>query len=348
MLVKKSSSAVRFCVSSRPEQEINWSIGRSANSLNSILRLEEHTRHDITRLARHEIDRLASLVDSRTQEELVDHLSTRANGLFMWVKVASRDIVRSCMNGVAGTSEDLLARLNILPDEINALYLRILQRRMDEATHNEGLCMLGVVAFGRKSFSLREFGFILTGRENNTKEEQASLRRRIDAFIGGLLEHRSGRIVFTHETVGGFVRNLIDREPDMLQLVEAHHKLANACLWLLLCFESKDSQDAASKTLSSSDGFRLRGLTRYSTYNWLYHVTSARDIVHHETLRGPPPLISIGNEQILHWQEIYLARCWERPLLMGHDCHPARTTLALLLFSVTTVGIFSLQEVFHQ
>lgn len=338
--VEISSTTVRICVSSRPEQEIDCSIGPSANRLNSVLGLEEHTQQDIILLANQEISRLSSLMESEKRSEIVEHLTTRAHGLFMWVKLASRDVVRSWINGVVVTSEDLLRRLEILPDEINDLYLQMLQRRMKDSTNDDGLCMLGVVTFGRRSFNIREFFFIMTGRTVQKNEEQDALQRKIDACTGGLLEHRRGRIVFAHNTVQVFVRNLAKHESYMIQLMEAHQKLADACLLLLHSFESLDSKNASSKPLSMSDGLQLKDLTRYSTHYWLYHYKSATD--HSQRIKAPSPY-PISNEQILHWQKIYLARCWEQPLLMADDCHPAKSALAFVLMSVTRHDIFTSQ-----
>lgn len=188
----------------------------------------------------------------------------------MWVKLASRDIVRSCMVGVGADTDGLLRRLDRLPEEVTQLYSQILQKRT-----GEGLLMLGVVAFGKRSFTLREFYFILHLKTEKTDTELDSLRRRIDSDTGGLLDYHTGRVVFSHETVSSFIHNLFRKKPSSSPLIEASQRLSKACLLLLQSFEhSQVSKWHHEPNLSENDGYRLRELRIYSVLYWLYHLSS--------------------------------------------------------------------------
>lgn len=343
-LAEIASKSVRICVSSRPEQEIACSISPTVNAQNSVLKLEEHTRADITILATQEISRLSSLLDSPSRTKLIENLSTRANGLFMWVKLASRDIVRSCMKGVGADTDRLLGRLDRLPEEVTQLYLQVLQKRTEQPDQNEGLLMLGVVAFGKRSFSLREFSFILHSAASSIRDaELDSLRRKIDSVTGGLLDYRTGRVVFSHETVSSFVHNLLRQETDSIPLIEGSRRLSEACLLLLQSFEQpKVAKQHHRSTLSDNDGYRLQELRSYSVRHWLHHLISSATQGAFRSMA--PKCLSVKNQEIAHWHRIYLARCWEHPALVQKSCHPMTTTLAFLLLSAIPLSIFSSEE----
>ncbi|RGP62529.1 gpi inositol-deacylase pgap1-like [Fusarium longipes] len=204
-----ASKKVRICISSRPEKEFMCSFDAHLSPQDAILKMEDHTHSDITMFAANEISRLSEHLDSASREKLVTSLSARANGLFMWVKLASRDVVETCMSGIEEDADKLLGCLDNLPDEITELYREILKK---QKKHRElALLMLGIVEFGKRSFTLHEFAFILNPGEDFPNEKKiGSVRRKCDSITGGLLDYRSGRILFAHETVSSFIRTLLN------------------------------------------------------------------------------------------------------------------------------------------
>ncbi|KAI8634401.1 hypothetical protein F5Y19DRAFT_210212 [Xylariaceae sp. FL1651] len=335
-----ASDKVRICISSRPEQELLLSMRPSIPAKNHILNLEQYTRDDITKCATQEIERVSDLLGSECCEKLIASVSAQANGLFMWVKLASRDLVRSCIKGTTVDYEQLLVRLDNLPKEVNELYLQILQRRAEQADYDEALVMLGIVAFGQRIFTLREFSFILFSTDNSN--DNSGIRRRIDACTGGLLDYQNRRVVFSHGTVLTFARNLLNQEPDSVILCDAHKRLSQACLNILRTFEqpkirrTKHSQSGPEK----GEGVGLQGLRNYAVQHWLHHTTypAMKHAYHCKTIKPP----SIQNGEFIHWQRCYLARCWEDSAgTAPRSSDPISTTLACLLLIVTPLSIFS-------
>ncbi|KAF5982742.1 gpi inositol-deacylase pgap1-like [Fusarium bulbicola] len=208
-LAGTASKKARICISSRPEQEFLCSFDATLALEDAILKLEDHAQGDITIFATAEISRLSNLLDGSSRSRLIKSISARANGLFLWVRLASRDVVQTCIPGVGDAADKLLCCLDNLPDEITELYLEILKK---QKKHRElALRLLGVVEFGKRSSTLREFAFIPNpGVGFLTEKEINSLRRQCDAIIGGLLEYRNGRVAFAHKTVSSFIRTLLD------------------------------------------------------------------------------------------------------------------------------------------
>ncbi|KAI1145251.1 hypothetical protein F4825DRAFT_444394 [Nemania diffusa] len=336
------SDKVRICISSRPEQELVLSIHSSA----SILKLEDHTGDDITICAKQEISRLSHLIGNDCCKKLIASISNQANGLFMWVKLASRDIVRTCMKGSAVDYEQLLERLDHLPKEINDLYLKILQKRTDPDDYRKALTMLGIVSFGRRSFTLREFFFIFQSldseRVNYAEYRDDLVRLRIDFFTGGLLDCRSGRVVFSHGTVTTFVHHLQDQQLYLEKLSVACSRLSQACFVLLHHFElpKKDQYIALPVGLEEIDRNRLQDLRNYAIQHWLDHISCPEMLQKYRLKTATPP--HVKNEEFVHWKRSYLARFWEyHPNSSPRLPDLVVTTLAYLLSIITSPSIFS-------
>ncbi|KAF4437480.1 P-loop containing nucleoside triphosphate hydrolase [Fusarium austroafricanum] len=247
-----ASKRVRICISSRPEKEFMCSFDATLSLQEAILKLEDHTQGDITMFATKEISRLSKFLDSSSRKKLVKSLSVRANGLFMWVKLASRDVVETCMSGVGDDADKLLGCLDNLPDEITELYREILKK---QEKHRElASIMLGVVEFGKRSFTLREFAFILNPGEDYPNERKIdSVRRKCDSIAGGLLDHRNGRVLFAHETVSSFIRTLLNDPTYSTDLIKGCLALGRACVMLLESVHLAQYWDHHSSDRRSND-----------------------------------------------------------------------------------------------
>jgi hypothetical protein len=336
-IAEVASERVRICVSSRPEQVLLC-------SFEPTLRLEDHTQNDITMLAEKEMARLSQLLDGPSRSRLVGSLSARANGLFMWVKLASRDVVRACMSGVGADACQLLERLNDLPEEITALYFDILRTRQKYL--RSVLRMLGVVEFGKRNFTLRELAFILNPNERNLSESQISaFRRNCTSLAGGLLDYKNGRVTLAHQTVSSFLQNLLRDESYAVHLNEGCLALSKACLLLLRSFERprdfyqrQNEENLLPKRVSSV----LRGLIGYSTQNWLHHLSSCASQGLSSAILDSFP---VNNQQVTHWHVTYLAQYWDHNLSNRGSNDPVDTTLAFLLLSVIPFEIFCSQPI---
>ncbi|KAG4264789.1 hypothetical protein FPRO03_00073 [Fusarium proliferatum] len=339
-LAGAASRKVRICISSRPEQEFSCSFDATLASEDAILKLEDHTQGDITMFATAEISRLSNLLEGPSRTRLIKSISARANGLFMWVKLASRDVVQTCISGVGDDADKLLRCLDNLPDEITELYLEILKK---QKKHRDlALRLLGVVEFGKRSFTLREFAFILNPGEGfPTEKEINSLRRQCDSITGGLLEYRNGRVSFAHETVSSFIRTLLDDPMYSIHLLKGCLVLGQACILLLESFDLPKETKHMPKLIERV-GYRLRELRSYSIQHWLHHLSycAIKGLFSDEISD-----ISVCNRHTAHWHMMRLAQYWDHHSSDKVSNSPITTTLAFLFRSVIPLGIFTSQSV---
>ncbi|KAL8902193.1 MAG: hypothetical protein Q9207_004846 [Kuettlingeria erythrocarpa] len=130
------SSRCKICVSSRPEQAF-----RHEFRLCPQLRVQDLNREDIERTAagklRPSMERHSNLRTQGDITALVFELAEKASGVFLWLDLMTRDLIRGSKNG--DTLEELRSRLATTPDTINGLYAHMLQKLdrlyVDECVH---------------------------------------------------------------------------------------------------------------------------------------------------------------------------------------------------------------------
>lgn len=118
-------SQVKFCVSSRPWNEFENAFG---HTVKQTLRVESHTVKDIEiyvdfEFARSNIYKTARLQDDQ-HEMLVQGIVARADGVFLWVFLAVRSLLKGLNN--ADSIKQLNARLEAMPPTLEAFFERIL------------------------------------------------------------------------------------------------------------------------------------------------------------------------------------------------------------------------------
>jgi NACHT domain len=116
---------VKVCVSSRPEQHIRHELDSTG-----FLRLQDLTKADIRKFVSSELEEACHRgrisVDVSAQEKLVISIVEKADGVFLWVRVALKGIFRGL--SMHDTFDDLLHRVSRLPADIERLYEDMLQR----------------------------------------------------------------------------------------------------------------------------------------------------------------------------------------------------------------------------
>lgn len=121
-----NSSRCKICVSSRPEQAF-----RQEFRLCSQLRVQDLNREDIERTAVGKLEpslqRYSVLpIPEDDVRSLVDALVEKASGVFLWLDLMTKDLIRGSRDG--DTLEELHSRLATTPGTINGLYAHMLQK----------------------------------------------------------------------------------------------------------------------------------------------------------------------------------------------------------------------------
>ena len=121
-----SNTGVKLCLSSRPDKEFEDAFGSSAR-----LRLQDLTKEDIRHFVDDTFQRVPQLVSMQTDNEyemnqVKELIVDRAEGVFLWVSLAVKDQIRGLRND--DSPEQLQERLDRLPNEIEGIYTRMLNR----------------------------------------------------------------------------------------------------------------------------------------------------------------------------------------------------------------------------
>ncbi|KIV84040.1 hypothetical protein PV11_06015 [Exophiala sideris] len=148
---------VKICISSRPSPILTDKFKDCPK-----LRLQDFTKRDITayvqdKLIEHMIRRFSIGKDSETASLLVDTVVDRAEGVFLWVHLAVKSLIRGI--GKQDSVEDLQGRLDQMPSGLNELYSHMWKRtEADQAIYAaEAATYLQIILhFGSDSLSLIE------------------------------------------------------------------------------------------------------------------------------------------------------------------------------------------------
>ena len=119
-------SNIKICLSSRPYRLFRDEFGSSA-----MLKLQDLTEPDIRKYTLDKLERARpktsqALDASLRLGEIASMIIQRAEGVFLWVKLAVRDQLEGIRN--YDNADQLLERIHVLPDEIEGIYLHMLQR----------------------------------------------------------------------------------------------------------------------------------------------------------------------------------------------------------------------------
>ena len=191
-----SKSGAKVCLSSRPYKIFEDAFGSSAK-----LRLQDLTHKDVQRYVEdkfQDVPRLASMISENGYEmnKLKEEIVAKAEGVFLWVKLAVKDQIRGLRND--DSPEQLQERLACLPSEIEGIYLRMLLQ-IDKPYRQQASCFLRMALYEpRLSLlqhalaSYKELEAMLLSDHNLSTQEIASLcqrtRDRIITRCAGLLE----------------------------------------------------------------------------------------------------------------------------------------------------------------
>ncbi|PTB62037.1 hypothetical protein BBK36DRAFT_61791, partial [Trichoderma citrinoviride] len=212
------SANFKFCLSSRP-----WNVFEDAFGINSSQKLYIHnlTRQDIlaytqSRLLEHPRwnERHFARWD---MESIVNQVTERAHGVFLWVFLVTRSLRDGLING--DTMRDLQRRLDSLPTELEPFFKHMLEV-IDPLYHEPMARTLRIAINARQALQLefyhmleyeeedKDFALNRSTDSHTADQLDATLdqcRRRMNARCGGLLEIKQNRVEFLHRTVRDFL-----------------------------------------------------------------------------------------------------------------------------------------------
>ncbi|KAI0405266.1 hypothetical protein F4802DRAFT_190772 [Xylaria palmicola] len=153
-----TAANVKFCVSSRPWLDFSDAFSASPWKLY----LQELTKSDIGIFVRDNLEahsrfRILSARNREAAKDLVSQITTRAQGVFLWVYLVVRSLVRGLIN--ADTIRDLQRRVDEVPQQLEDFFDRILAS-IDHFYQSRTAKVFLVLAHAQSSLPLISFYFL--------------------------------------------------------------------------------------------------------------------------------------------------------------------------------------------
>jgi hypothetical protein len=178
---------VKLCVASRPGPYISTAFTHFPN-----FQLEKYNSSGIKRFVSLVLEDVP-VASKQDQEKLIEEITKRAHGVFLWARFAVYELVTSFEKGEDVTK--LSARLASLPPELKDIYTRILDNlNADERSEASMMFRLVGFAIGILSPEILSVAMDCALGETHLQkgplrpETSERIRRRIRSLTGGLIE----------------------------------------------------------------------------------------------------------------------------------------------------------------
>jgi hypothetical protein len=205
---------MKICIASRPDPLIVTAFGASSG-----FKLQDYNDRGINLYISNRLKIAAQDPDTPAYTEshlaeFSDEIATRAHGIFLWARFATDELIEGMADG--DELSELRARLQALPEELEAIYARILKRTIEKCGDSQEMSvMLQIAYFTLRSLSLQQFFdvFQLSMRKQVSwgSNSLAAFEKRIRAKTGGLVEVTGGlkgKVKLIHETVRAYLDSL--------------------------------------------------------------------------------------------------------------------------------------------
>ena len=266
-----------------------WSVFVDAfGSTDRSLRLEDLTRRDIYQYTSDKLNGNRQFVkmvnEASVYPSLIEEVTQRARGVFLWVYLVVRDLLRGLTNGDSGNL--LQSRLEMFPEDLDEffrhmittippMYLQHTIRLFEivkSASEPQSAIALSFVDEVEAEPDLPQKSLIERMADSEIQWRFDQIRRRLDARSKGLLEITSedsrdsyfrSRIDFLHRTVYEFLHR-----SESLGAMSQENRFSNSpSTALVMC-------KALVVTLKRAPGFPIDWEIYSSVFEWARHLNS--------------------------------------------------------------------------
>ena len=205
---------IKICIASRPDPLVVTAFGASSG-----FKLQDYNSNGIEKYINRRLKIAVEDPDSPAYFEsrlvqFVGLITKRSRGVFLWARFAADELLAGMAEG--DELKELWARLQALPDELEAIYARIVNRTIHKCSGSlETSVMLQIAYFTLRSLSLQEFFVIfqLSMRRQipDGSCALAAFEKKIRAKTGGLVEvvgKTRREVKLIHETVRAYLDRL--------------------------------------------------------------------------------------------------------------------------------------------
>ena len=268
-----ASSRVKWIVSSRNWPEIEAQLGRAEQEIQLSLELNaESVSAAVSAFIQHKVSQLAQekKYDKKVQDAVFEHLTTNANGTFLWVALVCQDLEKTAKRNV-------LKKLKSFPPGLDALYERMMQQI--GASDDDELCkqVLATIALVYRPITLQELVALAEPLEDTADEAEV---REIIGLCGSFLTLREDTVYFVHQSAKDFLFADAYNEVFPQGTKATHHVIFSRSLAILSNTLRRDMYSlealgVAIKDVQPPEPDPLAA-SRYSCVYWIDHLCDSK------------------------------------------------------------------------
>ncbi|RYN87201.1 Vegetative incompatibility protein [Alternaria tenuissima] len=190
------SSRVKWIVSSRNWPDIEAQLERTGHKEKLSLELNaESVAAAVAVFIQQKVDQLAQekQYKAEVQDAVLQHLTTNANGTFLWVALACQELKRTA-------NRHVLKKLAVFPPGLDDLYKRMMQQMSESDDADICRCVLASTAVLYRPVTIRE----LVELVEQLKDVSSDVREIID-LCGSFLTVREDTVYFVHQSAKDFL-----------------------------------------------------------------------------------------------------------------------------------------------
>jgi hypothetical protein len=190
------SSRVKWIVSSRNWPDIEAQLERAGHKEKLSLELNaESVAAAVAVFIQQKVDQLAQekQYKAEVQNAVLQHLTTNANGTFLWVALVCQELKRTA-------SRHVLKKLAVFPPGLDDLYKRMMQQMSESDDADTCRCVLASTAVLYRPVTIRE----LVELVEQLKDVSSDVREIID-LCGSFLTVREDTVYFVHQSAKDFL-----------------------------------------------------------------------------------------------------------------------------------------------
>lgn len=286
------SAKANVMLLSRPELDITSTI-KNRNTYNVLEHIElspTENLADIKRYTRSQVKELELDVDLDTQRKIIENIWSRADGMFLWVRLVV-DELESQKYFQHTELDTLLEVVAEFPEGLEAAYSRAANVISDQrSTIRETIrLLLTWIVFAKRPLTVRELEAATTYQLSRGRAKpqairvSSMLRDFCRSFVA--IDPATDRVRAIHETAAHFLVHNEAASEVSLNTMEAHMSLATACVSLTQeILSSLPKEPHVDNATDAHDGPRTKELyaalkfdstfLEYSVLAWPLHLSS--------------------------------------------------------------------------
>ncbi|KAG9186443.1 hypothetical protein G6011_09551 [Alternaria panax] len=191
-----ASSRVKWIVSSRNWPEIEAQLEQAGHKVKLSLELNaQSVAAAVDIFIQRKVDQLAQekQYKAELQDAVRQHLTTNANGTFLWVALVCQELKRTA-------NRHVLKKLAVFPPGLDDLYKRMMQQMSESDDADTCRCVLASTAVLYRPVTIRE----LVELVEQVKDVSSDVREIID-LCGSFLTVREDTVYFVHQSAKDFL-----------------------------------------------------------------------------------------------------------------------------------------------